>query len=251
MRFVKKIWPSHKTNDKAFLHGLKKITGFTPKSKSFYIKAFTHRSNQEKDSSGNSINYERLEFLGDALLGAVVANYIFMEVPEKDEGYLTQMRSKIVSRSHLNMVGKQLGLIDYLKSNIPVERFGNNIHGNLFEALTGAVFLDKGYVYCEQFIYKTLLEPHVNLLKLEGKIISYKSILIEWCQKQRKHFEFKSWKDEGNDPVSHFSAQLIIAGKTVAKARETSKKKAEEKVSKRAYFALQSEIEKAESSQAI
>jgi len=220
------------------------VVGYTPKKLYYYIKAFTHGSTNQKDSFGNSISYERLEYVGDAVLSAVIAHYLFEKVLEGDEGYLTKMRSKIVSREHLNEIGKELGLSSFMRTKIPISQFGDNIHGNLLEALIGAVFLDKGYAACEKFIYKRLIIPHVNIDLLEGKVISYKSLIIEWCQKEKKHFNFESLKDVGQDILKHFSVKLLIDGKTIAKARATSKKKAEEKVSKRAYFVLQGKIDK-------
>jgi ribonuclease-3 len=195
-----------------------------------------------KNEEGNALNYERLEFLGDAMLSAVVASYLFNEVPHGDEGYLTKMRSKVVSREHLNELGKELNLISLVTSKIPKNNFGNNIYGNLFEALVGAIFLDKGYKYCEKFIYKRIINPHVNIEILEGKVISYKSLLIEWCQKEKKTFNYNVYEDTGNDDLKHFSVKLSIDDKVIAKARATSKKKAEEKASKRAFFAFQNKI---------
>ena len=199
----------------------------------------------KRDKEGTPINYERLEFVGDAMVGSIIATHLFNEVPQGDEGYLTKMRSKIVSREHLNELGKELNLIDLLESKIPKSNFGNNIHGNLFEALVGAIFLDRGYAYCEKFIYSRVIIPHVDIIKLEGKVISYKSLLIEWCQKEKKTFDYHVYEDTGNDTLRHFSVKLSIDGKVIAKARATSNKKAEEKASKRAFFAFQSEISKA------
>jgi ribonuclease-3 len=190
------------------------------------------------------VNYERLEFLGDAMLSAVIASYLFEKVPHGDEGYLTKMRSKVVSREHLNELGKELKLIDLVESKIPTSNFGSNIHGNLFEALIGAIFLDKGYKQCEKFIFKRVIDPHVDIETLEGKVISYKSLLIEWCQKEKKSFDYNVYEDTGNDDLKHFSVKLSINDKVISKARATSKKKAEEKASKRAFFAFQNEITK-------
>ena len=223
---------------------ISQIVGFAPKKLYYYIKAFTHGSTNQKDSFGNSISYERLEFIGDAILSAVIAHYLFEKVLDGDEGYLTKMRSKIVSREHLNEIGKELRLSTLLQTKIPINQFGDNIHGNLLEALIGAVFLDKGYAASEKFIYKRVINPHVDIGLLEGKVISYKGLIIEWCQKEKKQFNFKNQKDAGQDLIKHFSVKLLIDGKPIAKARATSKKKAEEKVSKRAYFALQAKIDK-------
>ena len=195
-----------------------------------------------RDDEGNAINYERLEFLGDAMLGAVIASHLYLEVPGGDEGYLTKMRSKVVSREHLNELGKDLNLIDLIESKIATSQFGDNIHGNLFEALIGAIFLDKGFKYCEKFIYKRVIIPYVDIAQLEGRVISYKSLLIEWCQKEKKTFNYNVYEDSGNDEIRHFSVKLSVDNKVIAKARATSKKKAEEKASKRAFYVFQSRM---------
>ena len=244
MKYIRNILNSRSKSDGNFFLQLTKILGFKPKDITLYKKAFTHRSMNIRDKEGVAINYERLEFVGDAMLGAVIASYLFSEVPHGDEGYLTKMRSKIVSREHLNELGKELNLIDLVESKIPKNNFGNNIHGNLFEALVGAIFLDMGYAYCEKFIHKKVIQAHVDIETLEGKVISYKSLLIEWCQKEKKSFEYEVYEDTGNDNLKHFSVKLYIDKKIVSKARETSKKKAEEKASKRAFFAFQNKIER-------
>jgi ribonuclease-3 len=235
---------SRSDEDGNFFLQLKNILGFKPKSLFLYQKAFTHRSMNLKDKKGNAINYERLEFVGDAMLSSVIAAYLYEQVPHGDEGYLTKMRSKIVSREHLNELGKELNLIELIKSRIPRSNFGNNIHGNLFEALVGAIYLDKGYKVCEKFIYDSVIIPHVDIETLEGKVISYKSLVIEWCQKEKNTFDYEVYEDTGKDEFKHFSVKLSINDKVVSKARATSKKKAEEKASKRAFFAFQKEITK-------
>ena len=241
---IKNIFKRGSEKNISLTLSLKKIIGFKPGKCVYYEKAFTHRSTNRIDELGNPISYERLEFLGDSVLSAVIAHYLFDKTPGEDEGYLTKMRSKVVSREHLNEIGKELELSSLMYTKIPLSQFGENIHGNLFEALTGAVFLDKGYNTCERFIYKTVIHPHINIESFEGKIMSYKSFIIEWCQKEKKTFYFEGIEDSGKDQLKHFSVKLRINGTTVAKARATSKKKAEEKVSKRAYFALQSKINK-------
>lgn len=242
MNFIRNILNSRSKGNGNFFLQLEKIIGFKIADKSLYVKAFTHRSMNLKDKVGHSLNYERLEFVGDAMLGAVIASYLFSEAPQGDEGYLTKMRSKIVSREHLNELGKELKLIDLVESKIPKANFGNNIHGNLFEALVGAIFLDRGYQYCEKFVYNRIINPHVDIETLEGRVISYKSLLIEWCQKEKKSFNYEVYEDTGNDDLKHFSVKLSVDGKVVTKARATSKKKAEEKASKRAFFVFQKQM---------
>jgi len=244
-RIIRKIFNSRTSNEGGnFFVKVNQIIGFKPSNISHFEKAFTHRSSNKKDEKGNIISYERLEFLGDAMLSSVIAEYLFNKVPHGNEGYLTKMRSKIVSREHLNELGKDLGLLELLNSKMSKVNFGDNIHGNVFEALVGAIFLDKGYQGCEKFIYNSVIVPYVDIEKLEGKVISYKSLLIEWCQKEKKVFKYLVYDDTGNDNIKHFAVKLRIDDKVIAKGRATSKKKAEEKASKRAFFALQHKIER-------
>lgn len=243
MNFIKKIIQSRSKQDEIFFAEIQEILGYKPNKLKFYKKAFTHSSIKKTTTGGKPINYERLEFLGDAILGAVIAHYLFKKIPLATEGYLTQMRSKIVSRDHLNEIGRDLKLIDFVTSNVPATNFGDNIHGNIFEALVGAIFLDKGYKYAVRFIYRVVIGPYVNIERLEGKITSYKSLLIEWSQKQKRRINYNVYEDTGNDSIKHFSVKLSLDEQIIAKGRATSKKKAEEIASKRAYYKLQDVID--------
>jgi ribonuclease-3 len=243
-RLIKKIFKnSRSSEDGIFFNEIEKILGFKPRNISLYQKAFTHRSANKLDDVGNAISYERLEFLGDAMLSSVIAAHLFNKVPTGDEGYLTKMRSKIVSREHLNELGRDLNLIRFVESKVSVNHFGENIHGNVFEALIGAIFLDQGYFYCEKFIQKRVIIPYVDIAKLEGKVISYKSLVIEWCQKEKKSFHYDVFEDNGIKGERLYGVKLSIADKVIAKSRATSKKKAEEIASKRAYFAFQEKMD--------
>jgi ribonuclease III len=244
MSIIKKIFSSSRSpEDGIFFSKIEAILGFKPAQIIHYKKAFTHRSMNKLDNNGSPINYERLEFMGDAMLGAVIAAHLFDKAPNGDEGYLTKMRSKIVSREHLNELGKDLNLIQFVESKVSIQNFGENIHGNIFEAFVGAIYLDRGFVYCEKFIHKKVIKPYVDIDKLEGKVISYKSLLIEWCQKEKKQFHYDIYDDADAGAMKYFGVKLSIDGKVVAKARATSKKKAEEIASKRAYFVFQTKID--------
>lgn len=242
MNFIRKIVQSRSLEDQELRSELKKLLNFSPRNINKYKKAFTHRSVQMFDKKGIPINYERLEFLGDSILGSVIAAYLYKKVPTGSEGYLTQMRSKIVSREHLNELGKDLNLIRFVKSNIDQSNVGDNIHGNIFEALIGAIYLDQGYKFCQKFIHENVIVPYVDIEKLEGKITSYKGLIIEWCQKQKKKYKFETYEDSGNESIKHFSVKISIDGEQIAKGRATSKKKAEEQASKRVYYAFQNQI---------
>lgn len=244
MATLKNIFSSSKhEKDDDFYYAIKKIIGFKPSDISHYEEAFTHRSMNTTNSDGQPQNYERLEFLGDAMLSSVIAAHLFKKVPHGNEGYLTKMRSKVVSREHLNELGRDLNLIDLVRTSVPTQQFGENIHGNVFEALIGAIYLDKGYRAVDKFIHRRVVKPYVDIQKLEGKIISYKSLFIEWCQKNKKSFKFNVYEDNGKDPMKHFAVKLQLEHDTVAKARGTSKKKAEERAAKRAFYKLQKSMQ--------
>jgi ribonuclease-3 len=245
LKHIKNIFlKSRSHEDGIFFNEIETIIGFKPKSLSYYKKAFTHRSTNQLDENGYPLNYERLEFLGDAVLSSVIAAHLYNKVPTGDEGYLTKMRSKIVSRDHLNELGRDLNLVRFIESKVPTQHFGENIHGNIFEALVGAIYLDKGFGFCEKFIQQSVIVPYVDISKLEGKVTSYKSLLIEWCQKEKKSFYFDVFDDNGNDDQKYFGVRLSIDNKVVSKARATSKKKAEEKAAQRGYFVFQEKINK-------
>jgi ribonuclease-3 len=242
LKFIRKIIKPQNKKDEEFYGELKELLGFRPKNIDFYKTAFIHRSIKILDKDGNPINYERLEFLGDAMIGSIIAAFLFQMVPEGNEGYLTQMRSKIVSRNQLNNLGKELNLIRFVKSSISKTRMGQNIYGNIFEALIGAIFLDRGYAYCKKFIDKKVIDRYIDIPALENKITSYKGIVIEWCQKTKKKLVFETYEDSGNESIRHYSVKLSIDGKSMSKGRATSKKKAEEIASRRIYFIYQNEI---------
>jgi len=253
MPSIKNIFSTRSNENGEFYRALKKILGFSPKSISIYEEAFTHRSMSELNEKGQAKNYERMEFLGDSLISTVIAAHLYKKVPGGDEGYLTKMRSKVVSREHLNELGRDMNLIKMVRTSIPTKQFGENIHGNVFEALIGAIYLDRGFRYCNSFIHKRVIKPYVDIQKLEGKVISYKSLFIEWCQKNKKKFKYNIYEDTGKDTLKHFAVRLLLDDETVAKARATSKKKAEERASKRAYYKLKRRIddEMVNSSQSI
>ena len=243
MGSIKNIFSYRSDKNGEFFNSLKKILGFNPKDISIYETAFTHRSTNEKNDDGQPQNYERLEFLGDAMLGSVIAAHLYKKVPDGNEGYLTKMRSKVVSREHLNELGRDLQLVKFLKTTVPKQQFSGNIYGNVFEALVGAIYLDRGFKYCEKFIQKRVIKPYVDIKKLEGKVISYKSLFIEWCQKHKKQFNFEIYEDNGKDELKHFAVRLKLDDETVAKARATSKKKAEERAAKRAFYKLKIKVD--------
>lgn len=226
---------SRKKDCGSFCHELEKIILFSPNDFEIYKAAFTHKSaNNNSKIKGNEINFERLEFLGDAILGSVVAIFLFHKAPSKSEGYMTKMRSKFVSRNHLNMIGEELGLLKNLAIAQNKEQLGENIHGNLLEALIGAIYIDKGFDYAEAFIYRNIIKKYKNLAVVENKIASYKSVLFEYAQKNKIKIEYII-KELPNRNGPLFYCELLLNGKLFAKSKEGSKKKAEEAASEIAY----------------
>lgn len=223
---------------------LAEILGFQPNNLKIYERAFTHRSAQVKDVDGNDVNFERLEFLGDAVLGLIIAVYIFEKSPDKQEGYLTKMRSKLVSRSQLNALGKQLRLTQHLHPD-GNPNLGEDINGNLVEALIGAIYLDKGFDFTADFIFKKIIEKHIDLDKLEKSIASYKSLILEWGQKTKNKITFNTFEEENAEDLIVFVSVVRLNEKVVSKGRGTSKKKAEENAARRSYYFLQKKMEKA------
>jgi ribonuclease-3 len=220
-----------------FFSGLRKITSLKAYNKNVYRTAFTHRSKNLKDDDGHLINFERLEFLGDSILSIVVSFFLYDKFPFAKEGILTMYRAKIVSRENLNQIGQKIDLIYFLDQKNKVN-FGKNIHGNLLEALIGAVFVDRGYEKCSEFVKKKILGEHVDIDLLQHTVLSYKGFLIEWGQKTKKNVTFKTNKDSGLDPEFNYTTQIFLDNKQIVKARGVSKKKSEEKAAKRAFHAM-------------
>lgn len=237
------IFKKKKDPDNIFISDLKNILGFTIKNILIFKTAFIHKSKNIRDKDGFLINYERLEFLGDSILGSIVSDHLYFNYPNFNEGELTKLRSKIVNRDSLNNIGYSLQLHRLLDSNHVTKKAEDDIHGNILEALIGAIYLDKGFEKCKKFILNKIIDNYINFDTINSSIISYKGLLIEWSQKNKHKIIFKTMKDDGLNPNINFSSSLFINNKQISKAGELSKKKAEEKAAKRAYNALKIKFE--------
>jgi len=233
---------------RSFKQTISEVIGYTPKKIYLFERVFTHRSLEKVDDDGRKINYERLEFLGDAVLGTIIGSYLFTKMPDADEGTLTQMRSKIVRREFLNRVGKSLDLCPLLQSRTEKNHYSDDIHGNIFEALVGAVFVDGGFLKCRSFVETKIIEPYIDLDDLKGRVVSYKGTLVNWFQKQKMTYEYEVFEDSGANKLM-FKAKLLVDNKLVASARASNKKKAAEKVSKRAYFKFANQMQEKKQNQ--
>lgn len=213
---------------------LNKMLGTEVQNVALYREAFSLK-NSSKNQDNNS-NYERLEFLGDSVLGTIISCHLFQTYPKANEGYLTQMKSKIVNRKNLNKLGEDLKLTNLLQKQNSVA-LGENISGNLFEALIGAVYLDFQYDTCKRIILERLLTPS-EINKLENKIVSYKGLLLEWSQKKKVNIKYETCEEIQVNKAVVFRCHVWLGEEKIANATETSKKKAEEKAAQRAFYIL-------------
>ncbi len=220
-----------KDRDKDFRAELTGILGFLPHKIELYKIAFSHSSNQYRSPKGGKrLNNERLEFLGDAILEAVVSDLVFHHFENKREGFLTNTRSKMVQRSTLNELATEMGIDRLIKTGSRGQAHNSNIGGNAFEALIGAIYLDRGYRACKKFVEKQILRKFVNIDDVAQREVNFKSKILEYCQKNRISCEFKLKnvdKAEANSPV--FRTILDIEGVMVGEGKGYSKKESEQK----------------------
>jgi len=215
---------------KEFYLFLKELLGFYPANLKLYDLAFIHKSASVFDSQGNMVNNERLEFLGDAILGAVIADFLYNRFPQQDEGFLTKTRSKLVNRTFLTRLTFDMGLNIYIDSNTIKNIDKSHIYGDALEALIGAIYLDKGYQDAKYFVTKKILSQFVNLNEIEQKDSNFKSQLIEWCQKNKKEVVFETTEEEAKDKSKAplFVAVAKVNNKVFGKGTGTSKKEAQQ-----------------------
>ncbi len=205
---------------------LVELLGFVPSNWTFYHKAFRHKSIYPSLSQNN----ERLEFLGDSVLDLIISEYVFDYFPKRTEGYLTKMRSKIVSRKMLNKLALKLELNTYIEAIIDVKQDQTSLHGNALEALVGAIYRDQGYAIARSFVISKLITPYVDMGKIKNAETDFKSRLLEWSQKTKTELRFETIELPPNSTANfRFEASVIIGDKEVGKATCTSKKRAEQK----------------------
>ena len=237
MKFIKNIFKSQKKLSGTFFLKIKDTLDINPKNKDLFEVAFTHSSMNKKDDKGNKVNYERLEFLGDSIFSLIISQYIFFNFPKANEGELTKLKAKIVSREKLNSIGKEMGLLNFI--NVKNQKnFGKNIHGNLLESVLGALFLDQGFEITKKYIINKIIKPYIDLDSINISILSYKSLILELAQKRKRKITFKTIVNKLNDSKINFSSNLYLDGKLISSSDGFSKKKAEENVSKKSFEML-------------
>lgn len=228
------------SSDKKLSVSIKNIFGFYPENVCLYQLAFRHKSASREIINGLRMNNERLEYLGDAVLSSIIADFLFKKFPYKEEGFLTEMRARIVSRSQLNRLSKKLGIDQLIKSGLSYNH-GKSLHGNAFEAFVGALYLDKGYNYAKKIVVKRVIEIHLDIEKIESEDHNFKSQLIEWSQKEKIPVEFKLIEEIGNGYGKQYLVEVVINNKVYSNGRDYSIKGAEQFAAEKAIEILGTE----------
>jgi len=235
---IRKFYNTFFSSDKELSSYLKGITGITPSNLKIYKQVFQHRSKFTEPKENN----ERLELLGDAILDAIVCEYLFKKYPYKEEGFMTELRSKIVNRKSLNEVGAKLGLLDYLKVNRKsMNDVSKDLAGNTFEALVGAVYLDVGFDKTKKFLLKRVLQNLIDVDTLEQTNTDYKSQIFHYVQREGKNIDFKVVEEKARNRRAYFIIDLEINGKVISRGEGFSKKVAEQNAAMNALNKLEVE----------
>ncbi len=229
------------SSDKNLYRAIKNIFGYYPGNIHIYKLALRHRSASTEIINGVRLNNERLEYLGDAILSAVVADFLFRSFPYKNEGFLTEMRSKIVSRAALNKLSLKLGLKSLINSGTDSSSNAKSAGGDAFEALIGALYLDKGYRFTRKIIINRIVNLHFDIEQLITSEISYKSKLNEWAQKEKQDIVFKVEEEVGEKHQKQYIIAVEINGKIVSRSQDYSIKGAENLAAEKAWIVLEDE----------
>ena len=228
------------TKDKQLATSIQLILGSKPLNLSLYRLALTPAGLGEETDKGFRKSNERLEFLGDAILGAVIAEYLFKKYPYRDEGFLTETRSKLVNRETLNEVGIKIGLKKTLQQVVDNRQFVGNksLYGDILEAFLGAVYLDRGYAFSKKLILQRIL-IHLDLEGMVTTVSNHKSKVIEWSQREGNQVEFQVVQVNSNQRYKEFVVAIVVNGESLAQGKGETKKKAEQEASKNACEQLQ------------
>lgn len=227
-------------NDRQLYRSFYNILGFYPRNIELYKQALTHRSVNHKNSEGKKYNNERLEYLGDAILGAVVGDILYRHFPGKKEGFLTNVRSRVVQRETLGRLADDMGLTELIQSNLMGKTHNSYMAGNAFEALIGAVYLDRGYEFCVKFVNERILGKYINLEKIASKESNFKSRLLELCQKYRFEATFELLKETREEETLSplFLSRVTIYGIECGRGSGYSKKESHQMAAKEALARL-------------
>jgi len=227
-------------NERRFYLQLIRMLGFLPRNISIYKLAFLPKSALVNHPQSASTNNERLEFLGDAVLGAIAADYLYRKFPDCDEGFLTKIRSRMVKRKNLDQMADQVRIPSLLTHIVLPANKSKHIYGNILEALMGAIYLDRGYRYARKFYLKKILEKHVDLTLLVNRDPDYKSRIIEWSQKKKVEVVFESHEEHTTgQKFPLFISTISLNGEIKGTGRGSTKKGAEQRAAREAMNSIQ------------
>jgi ribonuclease-3 len=235
--FWNRIRNPHPRVDGDFLYRLQLIMGVQLRKSDLYRMALRHKSSSEVKSGKGLLSNERLEYLGDSVLSTVISDFLYKAYPSKDEGFLTRTRAKLVSRAELNKLGNELGLLNLLSAEISKgKNQARYLSGNALEALIGALYLDRGYAVTRSWIIEKLYAHLLNLDELEQMVLSYRSQLMEWCQKNHFSMQFVDPPPSGPEHRKTFYMEVWVNNEKWGEAQGFSKKDAKEKACERAFL---------------
>lgn len=220
---------------------MRNILGFYPINLSLYKQCLRHRSAATTLKEGADNSNERLEFLGDAVLGAAVAHYLFRKFPYKDEGFLTKIRSRIVSRTNLNSLSRKLGLFDMIEVNRENVQVYKSAGGDALEAFIGAIYLDKGYREAQNFVINKLIKIHLDLEEILNTDKDFKSKLVEWSQKEKHTIKYEVSAEKGTGVNKYYVIDLFVDEVKQTTGNGNSKKIAEQHAAEK--FIIEKEIQ--------
>ena len=228
-------------SDKHLKHAIRNIFGFRPGNIFLYRLAFTHKSASQETIRNLRINNERLEFLGDAILVAVTADFLFKTFPARDEGFLTEMRSKLVSRAQLNKLSQRMGIDNLIQLENSSSGVFRSFKGDAFEALIGAIYLDKGFNFTRRIILKKIINHYIDINELVNQEVNFKSKVIEWAQKEKKQLSFNVLEEIGSGYKKQYLVELTIEGLQPARGKDYSIKGAEQNASEKVWQKINGE----------
>lgn len=221
-------------SDKHLKHAIKNIFGFRPGNIFLYRLAFTHKSASQETIKNLRVDNERLEFLGDAILDAIAADFLFRTFPAKDEGFLTEMRSRLVSRAQLNKLSQKMGVDNLIMLENSSSGIFRSFKGDAFEALIGAIYLDKGFNFTRKIILKRVIGHYFDMDDLVNQEVNFKSKIIEWAQKEKKQMTFNVLEEIGSGYKKQYLVELVVEGEPIARGQDYSIKGAEQSASQKA-----------------
>jgi len=230
------LFQKYSESERSLIQAIRQITGRSPVNINLYYLAFSHTSaSRLSEDTGLRESNERLEYLGDALLGAVIADYLFKKYPFKDEGFLTDIRSRIVNRESLNQLALKLGLNELIRFEGKRHRMSyKSMNGDALEALVGAVYLDHGFKFCRSFVIQKIVQAQLDLQNVVANNKNFKSLVIEWAQKESRELRFETILEKGSKHHREFTVQLLVDEEPITIGTGLSKKKAEQAAAEKA-----------------